>query len=1417
MKKHNPFLLFDIETGGLESDNSILSISYKRLGKKTKSLYAAPAPGSTLSKWASENVWKPIQQHLGFSPRKTEEQALKQFLGVLKAHRGGTVAGWNIGYVPTPFNQKTSKGFDVGKVIQRADLYGDLGQQYRTAFGGVNLRDIGREYSVRIAEQMTKHPDIMDPKLFKSAESFTKLVNTNKNLHRLYTVPEQAAWMGTPGRYGGYEVAGWRQKSVFKYLFGKEPDRQHLGHFDIEALSDIVTKGDPGKLQGPEFARILNAEALSEKALASARARSGGKGLGGILRAGASAFDGMGIRAGIRNNKVPLAIAGAALGLFATKPLSWFSGKDDNWNTIEGLPHGGVAEKKRRQMTDFGSGYQGDKTYERKVKERFGFFKRALNKHGKEVGTGHKRILIPKKALSASQLEEVMGFVPVTVAIPEAGQKTFASYRHPEMLYHIHDHGEQWSMHADRHAASTMLIKKWMMERTGRIRSNLSDMKAKTEESILTPIQHFFAGIPHVLEEGIPGAYYYLKGQLLGGETMLDRLRQDLSPEYQKRVSQFKEIKHDSWSGLRRVGRAIRNKFSGRDDAYNVLEGLRHGGQAERKRLELTDFGSGYRGIIRMNADLKGLFGIGKTTGGTQYSVDLMLAATNKFIKARPWKERLFGTHYSTAKVLQTLRTDIKAVKKAGHEHFIGIWSDYLYENKSKMKGLNDVKALIRHERVHMGARVLYGEGDLPGKSPAAWTTYLSDRGAYRDSPEQHFEELAAFSYQEKYQKGLVFPAGTISDKSAQIGAYLADIGQERRLANIAKFSGRDDAYNTIEGLKHGGLAASIRNLLTDFGSGWRGLFGLSKGFSVANIKALAGKAKSMSAGEFMSHLGVQVTDSPWLMQNFGGAANLMSEKSFHRIMKGTPKGAYTKDAIATGLAPGTAFVHKDLSIWVRNLYKKESTNFMTGVRSSFKGEERSELIRHLKGDRATAKDLGNQIKMIRRGQRAMNKLSDDDIVKVTAFHEATELKNAERLTSNKSVAEQWQLFGGQAPHQATLPQEELFLRHFKPEAREAFAGLRKLSDNWFSGFDDQYNTIEGLRHGGIAEPLRKALTDFGSGWQGIRAALRAAQKGKTPNQIKKAFEKAAKAAAGRIGKVGPTGIPLGGTGVQKMKMHDVGGEKWLAVRHLGEGGLGTADIAIGTKSARMGVLKTSTKDVEFTRGGGLAGGPLVKKIFNPETDIMQKMPALKFVQQYMDAIVTTGGQHNLKPGSFAYEIKMQEMAREQYGNMVPEIFAKGEKQFVSEYAGRTLSSLYKAGQLSATQATESFSWMKETFSEMYAGKGMAHFDPSAANITLRGGRPMVIDWGLSAPMSDFTNHEFAMTGHKLASELETRYLKELSPSPPIPASIDKQAMAAKQQEAVRIAASNAKNGGKGHMKMGPDRTRTVTVPFRSK
>ena len=261
------------------------------------------------------------------------------------------------------------------------------------------------------------------------------------------------------------------------------------------------------------------------------------------------------------------------------------------------------------------------KKYDAAVRKRFKFFKKALVEHGDPVGTGHNRILMPKSLLSKSDIEDVLGFVSVDIAIPEAGQITQASYRHPDMNFHIHNHRGAWIMHEDSHAASTMLIKKYHMkhEEAARKKKNKKHSSHSHQHSSHThgpdshsheelgekswfePVRLFVKGLPHVITEGIPGAYYYVKGQILGTESMLARIEKETPEEYRHMLDEMAHIERG-------------NEFSGFDDAHNSIEGLGHQGIAAAKRKVATSFGSGWQGLSKLRRVLlrKGIFGDGE-------------------------------------------------------------------------------------------------------------------------------------------------------------------------------------------------------------------------------------------------------------------------------------------------------------------------------------------------------------------------------------------------------------------------------------------------------------------------------------------------------------------------------------------------------------------------------------------------------------------------------------------------------------------------------------------------------------------------------------------------------------------------------------------------------------------------------------
>lgn len=138
--------------------------------------------------------------------------------------------------------------------------------------------------------------------------------------------------------------------------------------------------------------------------------------------------------------------------------------------------------------------------------DRFNKYLKILDEKGAFAGTGHRRVVIPKSKITENDIGQ-LGFEPVIAAIPEAGQDRFQSWRHPDNNYHIHSHGDRWTIHQDRHPAMTMLARK------------------------VGPVKAFTQGVPHIVTEGIPGLGYYLVGRLRGNASTAERVDNELTPD----------------------------------------------------------------------------------------------------------------------------------------------------------------------------------------------------------------------------------------------------------------------------------------------------------------------------------------------------------------------------------------------------------------------------------------------------------------------------------------------------------------------------------------------------------------------------------------------------------------------------------------------------------------------------------------------------------------------------------------------------------------------------------------------------------------------------------------------------------------------------------------------------------------------
>lgn len=91
-------------------------------------------------------------------------------------------------------------------------------------------------------------------------------------------------------------------------------------------------------------------------------------------------------------------------------------------------------------------------------------------------------------------------------------------------------------------------------------------------------------------------------------------------------------------------------------------------------------------------------------------------------------------------------------------------------------------------------------------------------------------------------------------DKSQRFGRAIKKIFNKPQTNN--RFSGQDDAYNTIEGLPHGGLAEKLRKRLTEFGSGWDKVRALAKTLDIPFERLIASAEfkKALSMGEVVRH-----------------------------------------------------------------------------------------------------------------------------------------------------------------------------------------------------------------------------------------------------------------------------------------------------------------------------------------------------------------------------------------------------------------------------------------------------------------------------------------------------------------------------------------------------------------------------------
>jgi hypothetical protein len=184
-------------------------------------------------------------------------------------------------------------------------------------------------------------------------------------------------------------------------------------------------------------------------------------------------------------------------------------------------------------------------------RQRFRRIHQMLTESGVETGGAMKRIMVPKTHLTEEDIDK-LHFKKVTIAVPEQGQQQVQTYRHPITNHHIHDHGDYWVIHDDKFPSTTMLWERERLKRDGKLEGVKAPywipskkLKKGPQKEVKVPTKLDIAkatisGMPHLVGEGGPGMYYYLKGRVTGSPEMTERIQAGIDPAVLKRMERWR-------------------------------------------------------------------------------------------------------------------------------------------------------------------------------------------------------------------------------------------------------------------------------------------------------------------------------------------------------------------------------------------------------------------------------------------------------------------------------------------------------------------------------------------------------------------------------------------------------------------------------------------------------------------------------------------------------------------------------------------------------------------------------------------------------------------------------------------------------------------------------------------------------------
>lgn len=308
------------------------------------------------------------------------------------------------------------------------------------------------------------------------------------------------------------------------------------------------------------------------------------------------------------------------------------------------------------------------------------------------------------------------------------------------------------------------------------------------------------------------------------------------------------------------------NPISGKDDAYNTIEGLHPEGKlgklgswGKKQIQKFTPFGSGWRGIIGGSEDLwkyllskpSERYSVARTVFRDNLFTESYAAFTNNlnyFHEAwSPAYDKMMtleaaGKHNVVLEKIGQRLKDlnlsitpevarkgiIDVVEAAAVNDGSVLINTSVTKQLAKEKNVSHLKLLksfIKHERVHSDEFAYYPSKfyhiEEATPVPDDWIKlYQND---YKGSVDMARAEFYAYDEQYKYDPD-TFVKALSSPNDRRVSYFTDRYKNTKYTSSINPIPGTDDAYNIIEGLHEQGTAAILRKENTNFGSGYQGL-----------------------------------------------------------------------------------------------------------------------------------------------------------------------------------------------------------------------------------------------------------------------------------------------------------------------------------------------------------------------------------------------------------------------------------------------------------------------------------------------------------------------------------------------------------------------------------------------------------------